>query len=212
MQRAKFLATLILVPMVLAPAGFAATITFDDITTPFTNLATISPYQGFTWTNFTSYDTTVTSGGFPGGIVSSPDAVLSGGEFNDGGVVEIVGSITSTTPFTLNSGFFGAGWLPGQQLLVTASNGFSETLTLNTTGAQQFVFNQTGLTEVDFTPIANSGTSDPFGCGTFNCTQFTLDNLVVNEAVPAGAPEPATAALVTTCLAGLLFLKRRITH
>lgn len=202
-------ATLVAVGCTAVPVS-ASTVSFDDLAGSFVDLATISPYDGFTWSNFLTIDDSISAGNFANGVVSAHNAVFSGGEF--GGGSQITGGFKSASTFTFNSAFLAPGWLGGQGVVVEGLLGGSVThsnaLTLAMGLAQQFNFNWAGIDEVRITPVAGSATSDPFGCGSFNCTQFVVDNIVVNAPIPA-VPEPATWAMMGLGLAGLGWMRRR---
>jgi hypothetical protein len=59
-----------------------------------------------------------------------------------------------------------------------------------------------------------SKTNDPFGCGAFNCTQFTMDDVSValkNPPTPS-IPEPSSIALMLVGLGSLGLLKKFRAH
>jgi hypothetical protein len=170
----------------------ATTLTFDDLDSNFGTPP--NPYNGFNFTSFFSFDGG-TVGNFPNGVVSTPNFIFSGGQFFDdnAGTVDIVGTIAADSgTFSFNSVFMTYGWSPGQQVQVNGFNGATlvetEIVTLSVAAATQFTFNWSNLTSITFMGIPGTATSDPFGCGTFNCTQFTLDNLQVNETVTVPGP------------------------
>ncbi len=193
----------------------AATLNFDDLPS-LTDMSTVSPYNGLNWSNYISYTDSgtgaVTYDAYPNGVVSQPGALFSGGELNSAGN-EITGTFSGAggSSFTLNSAYLGAAHYNGQQIVVAGFNGvvpvFSDTLTLTTTGAQKFLFEETGLTSVTITPVAGTGT-DTYGCGTFNCTQFTMDNLEINDPIPASIPEPSSFWLMGIAAVGLTLARR----
>ena len=194
----------------------ANTVTFDDLPS-LTDMSTVSPYGGLNWTNYTSYKdsgtNSVTYDGYANGVVSQPGAVFSGGEIAGDTVVEISGSFSSSTPFTLNAAYLGAAHRNGEEVVVNGFNGsnlvFSQTLTLFTSGAQQYSFEEAGLTSVVITPVAGTGV-DTYGCGSFNCTQFTMDNLEINDPIPTNAPEPASLLLGGLAFGVLGLLRGRL--
>lgn len=172
-----------------------------------------TPYNGFDFTNFTAFDGG-SVGNYPNGVVSSPYFIFSGGQSNVAAPVDVVGTIAADSgTFIFNSVYMTYGWLPGLQVIVDGYNGASlidtQTVTLNASAATQFTFNWTNLTSITFEGVAGTGTSDPYSCGSFNCTQFTLDNLEVNDPVPGTTPLPATLPLSASGLGALGLLLRR---
>jgi len=141
--------------------------------------------------------------------------VFSGGELNNPGN-EITGTFSGAgaSTFTLNSAYLGAAHYDGEEVVVAGFNGllpvFADTVTLKTTGAQKFLFEEPGLTSVTITPVAGTGI-DTYGCGAFNCTQFTMDNLEINDPIPTTAPEPSSLWLIGTASVGLILGRRRRT-
>jgi len=89
---------------------------------------------------------------------------------------------------------------------------FSQVVTVGTGGAQLASFNFTGIDELDFYATKTGQTTDPFGCGSFNCTQFTVDDLVfaaATEPPPTPAPEPSTLALLGLAAAASAVIRRK---
>lgn len=194
-----------------ASAAMAAPVTvgFDDIDASGGDVLLTSPYRGLNWSNFLAYTTTPGFDGFNNGIVSPANAAYSGGQ-NGGPITPIVGSISSGTLFDFLSADLGAGYYNGLALTVTGQRSgstlFSRTVTLNTAGAQAFSFNFAAIDTLLFTAAATAGTTDPFACGSFNCTQFTLDDFTFQPTdivpppppPPTSIPEPNSLALVLT--------------
>jgi hypothetical protein len=190
--------------LVNASPSSGAAITFDDLPQTFDS-ALASPYQGFDWQNFRYYSFTANAG-FPtwqNGIVSQPNAAYSGGEI---GTTQIIGTISSATPFDFVSAYLGSPNYATMNLTVQGLQGstvaFSQVVSVNNNGADPFTFN---FINIDSLRLFGSDTAgDP--CGTFNCSQFTVDNL---QFAPANStiPEPATLLLVG---GGLVALRRRL--
>jgi len=201
-----------------SPRCSATTLTFDNLAS-LTSMSTVSPYGGLNWTNWTSYTDSGMSSlnydGYAKGVVSQPGALFSGGEISSSGN-EITGMFSGAggSTFTLNTAYLGAAYYDGEKLAISGFNGvtpvFSTTVTLITTGAQKFSFEEAGLTSVNMTPVPGTGT-DTYGCGTFNCTQFTMDNLEINDPIPTSAPEPASLYLVSLAAVAWM-LRKRLVH
>ena len=124
----------------------------------------------------------------------------------------IVGTITAASPFDFGSADIGSGWYDNLNVTVEGRLGgaleFSQTITVSTTGAQLFGFDFTGIDELDFFSTVTTATTDPFGCGPSDCSQFTFDNIdfsAVGPPPPMNAPEPS-AALVLLSSLGLFIL------
>lgn len=171
----------------------AATVDFDDIDASFGDVSIdfINPYQGFSWTNFTAYTTTPGFPGFNSGIVSSDNAAYSGGELFGTTIAPVIGKIESTSPFDFVSAYLGSGYYDNLALTVEGRmNGnllFTQSVILNTSSPLLVNFGFSNIDELDFFASTTSSTIDPFQCGTVNCTQFTIDNLLF---ATASSPPP----------------------
>lgn len=179
------------------------TVGFDDIDASAgdVSLDALGAYQGLSWSNFYGYTTTPGFDGFNNGIVSQSNAAYSGGQTFEGGLTPVVGSIQSTSAFDFLSADLGAGYYDGLSLTITGYLGaaqlYTQTLTLGTTGAQSFGFSFSGIDRLTFSAFTTAGSSDPFACGAFNCTQFTMDNMAIRAAdVTSPIPEPSTALML----------------
>ena len=176
-------------------------IDFDDIDASAgdVSLDALSPYHGFTFVNFSVYTNTPGFDGFNKGIASSNNAAYSGGEIFGAAVLPVVGKISAATPFDFISGYLGAGYYDNLSVTVEGFFGgsmkFSQTVTVNTQGAQLFTFNFTDIDELDIFASPTASTTDPYGCGPSNCTQFTLDDAIF--AVPGPTLTPTTTPAVT---------------
>jgi hypothetical protein len=187
-----------------AVPAFGGTINFDDVNAAAGDVVLngLNPYHGFTWTNFSVYTTTPGFPGFNNGIVSPANAAYSGGEVFGATVTPVVGEIQSASPFNFVSAYVGAGYYDNLSLTVQGLLGgsllFTRTVTVNTTGAQLTSFGFTGINELDFFASKTPQTTDPFLCGDFNCTQFTLDDLTF---APASTPVPLPSSFGLLALA-----------
>ena len=204
--------------LVITAHAVADTINFDDLNAAAGDiiLDAISPYDGFKWTNFSVYTTVPGFPGFNNGIFSPSNAAYSGGETFNNTLVPVVGKIQSDTLFDFNSAYLGAGYYNNLNVtvqgLLSGTVRFSQTVTVNTTGAQLFQFMFQGVSEVDVFASKTAMTTDPYACGSFNCTQFTLDDVSVIPSTSV-APEPSTIALFSVAalvLCAIRPLARRV--
>lgn len=198
----------------------ATTINFDDIDASVgpVSLDSISPYQGYAWVNFNAYTDTPGFPGYNSGIISLSNAAFSGGESLGTMVTPIVGSIRSTTNFNFTSAYIGSGYYDNLDVVAQGLRGgstiFTQTVTVNTSGAQLFNFDFTNIDMLNFFGVTTAAATDPYFCGSFNCTQFTVDNVVL-AASPSGGPVnnvPEPASLAVFGLGGfamMLILRRR---
>ena len=191
----------------LAALPAAATvINFDDIDASGADviLDTLSPYQGLDWTNFSVYTSTPGFLGFNNGIVSSPNAAYTSG---DSGGSPIISTISSTSAFDFVSAYLGSGWYDGLEVTVEGFDGatedFSKTVTVNTSGAQLFTFNFDGIDSLEIFSTVTGSTTDPYGCGASGCSNVTLDDLTFT---PSSGPPPAVPEPSMAGVAGLGFL------
>ena len=196
-----------------AATAWSSVINFDDVDASAgdVSLDALSPYQGFTWTNFTVYTDTPGFPGFNNGIVSSPNAAYTGGENSGAAVTPVVGSISAANPFDFISAYLGSGYYDNLSVTVEGFLGstmlYSQTVTVSTAGAMLFNFNFTGIDQLQLFASTTGATTDPFNCGSFNCTQFTIDDFTfapgtspMGPPTPTGVPEPSTVILCGTAL------------
>ena len=188
----------VIILLTVKPAHAQVTITFDDLTT--TTYAPIpNGYNGFDWRNFYVINPSFTLGsnGYKNGVYTTPNDA-----FNGGGAQA---SITSSTPFTLDSAYFTAAWSNGLNISIEGYNGAtlvdSITLVTDTTGPTFTTFNWNGITEVVFD--SSGGTDAGYGGKGDN---FAMDNLVVTS-----TPEPPTLFLFVGAilLLGMKVLRAR---
>jgi hypothetical protein len=191
--------------------AIADSINFDDLDASAGDVVLdgLSPYHGFTWTNFSAYTATPGFPGFNNGIVSGPNAAYLGGGLSG---TLFVGTITATNPFNFVSANFGSGWYDGLNLTLSGSlNGtqkFNQTVTVSTNGAQLFNFNFTGINKLQFSSTVTAATTDPYACGPSGCGHATLDNFTFTGPV-AVTPEPSTLLLFGSGASLLLGIRRR---
>lgn len=180
-------------------------VNFDDIDASAgdVDLGSISSYQGFTWANFFAYTSAPGFPGFNNGIVSQPNAAYTGGDQLG---APVVGTITAASPFDFGSADIGAGWYDNLNVTVEGRLGgaleFSQTITVSATGAQLFSFDFTSIDELDFFSTVTAATTDPFGCGPSDCSQFAFDNMDFSAVgpPPPPLPEPSTALVLLSSL------------
>ena len=159
----------------LAPNGWAAVITFDDINTGGTLVSIPNGYAGSNWSNFDAHSgSDIPLSGYTAGLVSSPNDA-----FNSGGTPS---SLSSITPFSFVSGYFTGAWNDGLNITIQGLNGAnildSMTIIVSSTAPTLETFNWTGLTQVTFNSFG--GTPNPRYASTGSGTHFVLDNLTIN--------------------------------
>lgn len=169
-----------------APNAPAELITFDNLSG---NQGTVpNGYGGLNWSNFAYMSRTYLQpegyNGYTNGAVSSPNVA-----FNAAGYPAI---ITSSSPFTLNSGYFTGAWKDGLTISLLDNKGDTKTFVVNSSGPMFETFNWTGITSVLFTSFGGiPDPKDPIGTG--YGTEFALDNLTINAAT---TPEPGSLTLM----------------
>ena len=180
----------------ISPTLRATTLTFDDVV--FTPNAVNNPslnnvpdgYGGFTWTGFqvsqpvSCAQSPAQSGcpannGLVNSVVSPPKAVFT--PCNNGCVA---GSVSSSTPFDVVSGYFTGLFRDGLQVTVTGANAATNktctvTFSVNTTGPTFEVLNMGNVTTVTF--LGSGGTHNSNIPAAVDGSNFGLDNLAVNR-------------------------------
>ena len=195
-------------------------INFDDLDASAGDVV-LGSYDGFTWGNFSAYTMTPGFPGFNAGIVSPPNAAYSGGQAFTTSVMPVTGTISSSTPFDFISSYLGSGNYDNLNVtvegLLAGAVVYSQTVTVSTSAAQLFSFGFDGIDEIALFASTTAATSDPYGCGSFNCTQFTLDDLNIAPSSgpppppPSISPEPSSSVLLSLGSVSVFLLLRRRT-
>ena len=184
----------------IASSANALTINFDDLDASGGDIdLSGANYQGYTWSNFSAYTSAVGFDGFNNGIVSPNNAAYSGGEiFGTTATTPVVGTLSGASLFDFSSAYLNAAYYDNLAITVEGLlNGailFSNTVTVSTAGAQLFNFGFSGINELAFFASKTANVSDPFNCGDVNCTQFTIDDLTVQDST---VPEPPSLLLLS---------------
>ncbi|MFO1023743.1 MAG: PEP-CTERM sorting domain-containing protein [Acetobacteraceae bacterium] len=182
----------------------AITLGFDDLdAAPGLSVPVPASYGGLTWNQFSVMDPIrwLQLGHLPGGalhgVVSPYHVALSPEEGPTG--------FFSATPFKFESAHFTAMWNDGLTITATGyRNGtqvYQTSLQADTTGPTFRVFDWDSVTEVDFTAVGGTYA----GYNQVTGTQFVLDDVTINAAVP----EPASLAVLCAGLAGIALTSRR---
>jgi len=140
------------------------------------------------WDHFLSYPSVESPGsGYDYGTISPGNVAVNAGG-NEASLDAGGGN------FIFNSAYFTGAWNEGLQLRIDGYNGFNQvyttTLTLSATSPFHFVANWSGLTSMVFNSYGGVDTGT-IGSG----THFAMDNLTLNERIPA-VPEPGTWAMM----------------
>jgi PEP-CTERM motif len=160
----------------LAAAPAAATlINFDDVPTVFQESFVLAPgYQGFDWTNARALNAINQGEGYLAGMVSGPNVLFN--------IFGVEATVSSSTPFTLNSGYFTNAFFGDQNVIVTGFNGgtqvFSDSFAITRSSPTFRTFSNASITS--FTFVGSNG------------SQVVIDDLTVNEATAPAVPEPAS--------------------
>jgi hypothetical protein len=206
-MRLKVITALLVCCLLAASKGLAETVTFDNLpaVSCIPSKTISNGYDGFNWSNF----------GYDKGTVAPCSAEGYGTALTSGTNVGFnkegdPASITSATPFTVQSGVFAAAFNDGLTVTVTGIEGGvtvgTESFVLNTTTAALEIFSFGPVTELDFS--ASGGAENPslvmFGGG----TEFAVDNLVVTPLVTV--PEPSSLVLLSAGVAAAEAVRRRL--
>lgn len=197
--------------LLCASHAAASTITFDDIDATAGDVI-LTSYQGYNWTNFSVYTSTPGFPGFNNGIVSAPNGAYTSGDALGS---PIVSAITASNAFNFIGAYLGSGWYDGLSVtlngLYNGAEEFSQTVTVDTEGAQLFTFNFDGINELDIYSTITSSTIDPYGCGPSGCSQVTLDDVTITPGVPpppTTTPEPMSFLLAGVGFCALVMFRR----
>lgn len=172
-------------------------INFDEFDTSSGRVRIPNGYNGLNWSNFFAFHQVGSqANGFVTGVISPLNDA-----FNGGGVPA---DISSTAPFSLESGYFTAAYNNGLSLEVQGYNGntllYDQTYTLNVAGPSYIVFNFSDITDAHF--ISSGGVEVGLGSGYY----FAVDNLTI-----APVPEPSTLGLAgLSCLSLLLYVRKAV--
>jgi hypothetical protein len=176
-------ATAILASTASAGSASAEILTFDDVSVS-SYQAIPNAYHGLTFNSFAFIGPAFGASGYRNGVVSGANSAC-GCAADDG---RLYSSITGTSAFSVDSGFFTSAWNNGATLSITGLlNGavlYTSSTILNATGPTFINLGFNGINEARF--AISGGTSARIGSGAGN--YFAVDNLSVNGAVP----EPAT--------------------
>ena len=165
----------VIILLFLSNSAQAQVITFDDISGSLPDT-----YDGFAWHNFALENgaNSTIQNGYANGVVSSPNVVYN---YNSGDFGPA--TISSTSPFSLNSASFTGAW--DDNLLVHAVGSgdatYSKYFTVNTNSPSSVTFNWNNLNSLAFYSLG--GTPNPSLAGYGGGASFAMDNLVVNGAL-----------------------------
>ena len=187
----------------IASAAQALTIHFDDIDASGGDIdLTSSAYQGYVWTNFSTYISLAGLDGFNHGIVSPDNAAYGGGEtFSSGYSKPLISALSANSLFGLTNAYFNAVYYDNLDVIVEGSLNsrvlFSKTMTVSTASALLVNFDFIGINRLNFWAVQTESTTNPFGCNGFKCTQFTVDSLSIQDpSTDATVPEPPLLMLL----------------
>jgi hypothetical protein len=178
-------------------AASAQTITFDNLsnTSIYDGTLIANGYEGFNWNNF-GYLTTSTytnnPSGYLNGTVSGTNVAFNGAGWD-------ASMSSQTSPFTFNSAYFTGAWNNGLNIQVNAYLAGTQVDTMSfvvdSTSPVLETFNWSNIDALTFS--SSGGTNAGYaGClYVSGCNHFAMDNMVVNDVIPA-VPEPATYAML----------------
>jgi hypothetical protein len=180
----------------LADAGL---ITFDTLTAGSGGAVIGNGYSGFNWSNMdVENTTTVPQSGYAAGAVSLNNVAFNGA----GSAASMLG--IGGALFDFNSAYLTGAWSDALNIQVQGFKGgnllYTQTFAANATSPTFETFNYLGVDTVTFTSSGGLHHVGYAGSG----TQFAMDNVTVNAAVP----EPATA-LFGVAIVGVLGASRK---
>lgn len=180
----------------------ATLITFDDAVPLDSSGYIAQPYKGFDWFNVSVLNPYAAGGawvssGAATGMVSLPRVAF---EYTASPI-----QISSPTPFTINSAYFGALWRDGVTLSLRGlRDGFIVETTSFQVGTEGSELHTLNWSNLDALTIAASGGTDAGILGA-HTPAFYFDNLIVNAPV---VPEPGALAMLVLGLAGVGLARR----
>jgi len=195
-----------LVIAIAAPVLAATVINFDDLNYSDQAIPGYpSSYSGLYWANVYVYNATdnpenLTSG-YQYSVISPKNVAFNGG----GGPI----TISSNTPFTLNSAYLTSVWRDNLNVEVIGSllgtPIYDQPFTLSATANTLETFNYVGVHSVEFIPSGgtfHTGYTNDYG------TYFAIDNLNVDLVQLTAVPEPGTWVAAALLLAAITFSQR----
>jgi len=196
--------SLVLASSLIAGSAFA-TITFDDLAGNITPIP--AGYQGFNWVNLYDLNGDSYSGnpsGYGNGVVSHHIVA-----FNAGGTPASITKFGGGT-FDFGSAYLTGAWNDGLSISVTGfllgNPIYTQTVTVNTSGPQNFVFNFLGIDAVGL--VSSGGVNHGYnGQG----PHFVMDSVEMSAVTRQGVPDAgATGLLFGLACAGLGLVRRKI--
>ena len=209
LRRALVVGAVALAPFAL---GAQQVITFDDVTSP-TQLS--AGYAGFDWRRFTVVNGTTLGAGYANAVESPDNVAFGSGE-------EYISTMSSSSLFTFNSGYFTSAFEDGATMTVKGytspvgypppedpfpygpgAEQFFAQFVINTEAPLFVQLDWAGIYRITFT--SHGGTAPPPSHEPGGDGYFAVDNIAVNYEI---TPEPSGVVLIATGL-GLLAVRRR---
>jgi hypothetical protein len=179
-----------------APANrcAGAILGFDDLSP---NVAVPNGYGGLTWNEVFVHNREFSPSGYYNGVVSGTHAAYNVSE----NIATVMGSL-----FNFNSAYLTGAWNNGLNVradgFVGATQIFTRTVQVNTSGPTLVNFNFVGVDRVVFTSFGGTLAPGVSGSG----THFVMDDF--NYTIP----EPASLLLACLAAGSLPLLRRRRSH